>query len=164
MDDLAILWIDSHPDIGTQASEYPGFHAMAVAALNAAPDLPADRESQTCDPSRATCCRGSATRRGPLATAEQFAAQSGLQPWDADPTAEPPYHRDLFPDHCYSEASRRFASMAQAAWVFGGMGSWNDLGFSEPEIHSEFEQISRDLFAAVMLACVASANADLATP
>jgi arginase len=32
-DDLAILWIDSHPDIGTPASRYPGFHAMAVAAL-----------------------------------------------------------------------------------------------------------------------------------
>ena len=31
--DLAIVWIDSHPDIGTQASQYPGFHAMAVAAL-----------------------------------------------------------------------------------------------------------------------------------
>jgi arginase len=32
-DDLAVLWIDSHPDIGTPASEYPGFHAMAVALL-----------------------------------------------------------------------------------------------------------------------------------
>ena len=32
-DDLAILWIDSHPDTGTPASQYPGFHAMAVAAL-----------------------------------------------------------------------------------------------------------------------------------
>jgi arginase len=32
-DDLAIVWIDSHPDIGTPASGYPGFHAMAVAAL-----------------------------------------------------------------------------------------------------------------------------------
>ena len=31
--DLAIMWIDSHPDIGTPASQYPGFHAMAVAAL-----------------------------------------------------------------------------------------------------------------------------------
>jgi MFS family permease len=29
----AIIWIDSHPDIGTPASHYPGFHAMAVAAL-----------------------------------------------------------------------------------------------------------------------------------
>jgi arginase len=32
-DDLAIVWIDSHPDIGTPAQSYPGFHAMAVAAL-----------------------------------------------------------------------------------------------------------------------------------
>jgi arginase len=32
-DDLAIVWIDSHPDVGTPAGQYPGFHAMAVAAL-----------------------------------------------------------------------------------------------------------------------------------
>jgi arginase len=32
-DDLAIVWIDSHPDAGTPGSEYRGFHAMAVAAL-----------------------------------------------------------------------------------------------------------------------------------
>jgi arginase len=31
--DLAIIWIDSHPDIDTPASHYPGFHAMAVAVL-----------------------------------------------------------------------------------------------------------------------------------
>jgi arginase len=30
---LAIVWIDSNPDIGTPASQYPGFHAMAVSAL-----------------------------------------------------------------------------------------------------------------------------------
>ena len=41
-DDLAILWIDSHPDIGTPASQYPGFHAMAIAALtgHGDPDIP----------------------------------------------------------------------------------------------------------------------------
>jgi Arginase family len=32
-DDLAIVWIDSNPDVGTPESRYPGFHAMAVAAL-----------------------------------------------------------------------------------------------------------------------------------
>ncbi|GHO98109.1 arginase [Reticulibacter mediterranei] len=31
--DLAVLWIDSHPDVGTPASRYSGYHAMAVAAL-----------------------------------------------------------------------------------------------------------------------------------
>jgi arginase len=32
-EDLAVIWIDSHPDIGTPHSQYPGYHAMAVAAL-----------------------------------------------------------------------------------------------------------------------------------
>ena len=32
-EDLAVIWIDSHPDIGTPRSRYPGYHAMAVAAL-----------------------------------------------------------------------------------------------------------------------------------
>lgn len=51
--DLAVLWIDSHPDMGTPASQYPGYHAMAVAALTGHGDpdvlglLPA-----TLDPSR----------------------------------------------------------------------------------------------------------------
>ena len=32
-DDLAILWIDSHPDMGTGEAAYPGFHVMVVSAL-----------------------------------------------------------------------------------------------------------------------------------
>jgi len=32
-EDLAIVWIDAHPDVGTPHSEYPGYHAMAVATL-----------------------------------------------------------------------------------------------------------------------------------
>jgi arginase len=52
-DDLALLWIDSHPDVGTPASHYSGYHAMAVAVLTGHGDpdvlrlLPA-----TLDPSR----------------------------------------------------------------------------------------------------------------
>ena len=52
-DDLAVLWIDSHPDVGTPASHYSGYHAMAVAVLTGHGDpdvlrlLPA-----TLDPSR----------------------------------------------------------------------------------------------------------------
>ena len=32
-EDLAVIWIDSHLDIGTPQSRYRGYHAMAVAAL-----------------------------------------------------------------------------------------------------------------------------------
>ena len=52
-DDLGIIWIDSHPDVGTGDSEYPGYHAMAVSALTGHGDpdvqallpatIPADR-------------------------------------------------------------------------------------------------------------------------
>ena len=109
-----------------------------------------------------------------LQRAQAFATQHALNPWReiftkaqqqwTDPDAEPVYHRDLFPDGCYDVTSRRLAGMAQAAWVFGGMGSWNDLGFAEADAQAEYEQISRDLFAAVMRGCLASVNADLAGP
>lgn len=32
-DDLAVVWIDSHPDVGTAHSRYPGYHAMAVSQI-----------------------------------------------------------------------------------------------------------------------------------
>lgn len=32
-DDLAVLWVDSHPDMGTGETEYAGYHAMVVSAL-----------------------------------------------------------------------------------------------------------------------------------
>jgi arginase len=38
-DDLAVIWIDSHPDVGTGQSEYPGYHAMAVSVLTGHGDL-----------------------------------------------------------------------------------------------------------------------------
>lgn len=31
--DVAVVWIDSHPDVGTPTSEYPGYHAMAVSHI-----------------------------------------------------------------------------------------------------------------------------------
>jgi arginase len=52
-EELAVLWIDAHPDVGTPASHYSGYHAMAVAVLTGHGDpevlrlLPA-----TLDPSR----------------------------------------------------------------------------------------------------------------
>lgn len=44
-----------------------------------------------------------------------------------------------------------------AAWVFGGMGSWNDLGFEGAD-HETYERVSRDLHNAITEAQVAAAN------
>jgi len=35
-DDIAVLWIDSHPDIDTNESDYGGHHAMIVSASTSA--------------------------------------------------------------------------------------------------------------------------------
>jgi arginase len=65
-DDLAILWIDSHPDMGTGETAYPGFHAMVVAALTGHGDqelleiLPA---TTTADRVALSACMTGPTRR-----------------------------------------------------------------------------------------------------
>jgi arginase len=65
-DDLAILWIDSHPDMGTGETAYPGFHAMVVSALTGHGDqelleiLPATRPPIE---SRSSACMTGPTRR-----------------------------------------------------------------------------------------------------
>lgn len=52
-DDLAILWIDSHPDMGTGESAYPGYHAMVVASLTGHGDSEIlERLPATIEPSR----------------------------------------------------------------------------------------------------------------
>jgi hypothetical protein len=87
--------------------------------------------------------------------ARVFAAARQQRAGDGTP------YRDLFPASWPDADGPRLADMALAAWVFGGMGSWNDLGFPEREAQAEYEQISRDLFEAVLRACVAAVNIDL---
>jgi hypothetical protein len=70
-------------------------------------------------------------------------------------------HRDLFPASWPDADGPRLAGTALAAWVFGGMGSWNDLGFQDDGVQREYEQISRDLLDAVLRAGIAAVNIDL---
>lgn len=50
-EDLAVVWIDSHPDVDTPSTAYDGYHAMAVATLTGHGDqgivsmLPGDNRS-----------------------------------------------------------------------------------------------------------------------
>jgi hypothetical protein len=49
---------------------------------------------------------------------------------------------------------------AQAAWIFGAMGSWNDLGF-EGDDQVLYERLSEDLYQLLNAAIVAAANASI---
>jgi hypothetical protein len=88
-----------------------------------------------------------------------FTRARGYWSGDADPAEADPDH--LFPPGWPDPDSRRLAAMAVTAWVFGGMGSWNDLWFQDQAAQDEYERITSDLYAAVLRACVAAANVDL---
>ncbi|MGN6694944.1 MAG: hypothetical protein ACTHN0_12290 [Aquihabitans sp.] len=74
--------------------------------------------------------------------------------------AEPafPYYPDAIPAGLGLQR-RRLAAVAAASWVFGGMGSWNDLGFEQPEVQATYDRLTARLYRAVLDAFVAVVNA-----
>lgn|GEM_PF-222592 len=68
------------------------------------------------------------------------------------------YHKDLAPHQAVTLPAARLLGAAQAAWVFGGMGSWNDLGFKGDE-QAHYGQLSEELYRLLNVAIVAGANA-----
>jgi hypothetical protein len=66
-------------------------------------------------------------------------------------------HQDLAPEGLLSVAAERVLAACQAAWVFGGMGSWNDMGFTGHE-QSRYERLSDRLFAELNNAIVVATN------
>jgi hypothetical protein len=75
-----------------------------------------------------------------------------------NPAADLGYHKDLFPPGSLSAPSQSLLQCAQCAWVFGGMGSWNDQGF-QGDLESEFERVSVRLFDLLNEAIAAAASA-----
>lgn len=65
---------------------------------------------------------------------------------------------DLTPPGVLPPDARTLLDACQRAWVFGGMGSWNDLGFQEPD-QSEYDRVSERLYQAVVNGLIAGANA-----
>ncbi len=58
--------------------------------------------------------------------------------------------------------AKQLLSAGQAAYVFGGMGSWNDQYWPDPEINAEYDAVSGELFAAVEDGLTAAANSTCA--
>ena len=106
-----------------------------------------------------------------ITEAEAFAAREGLDDWAAvfgaalrlgeaaDPI--PPFNPDMFPPAAYGRAARHLLAMADRAFVFGGMGSWNDLALASPSATDAYERISEELYAAVLEAVVAAVNGSI---
>ena len=68
------------------------------------------------------------------------------------------YHQDLLVDKYYSLIARQVLSAAGTAWVFGGMGSWNDLVFNSAEENKTYNDVSAGLYAVINQSILAVAN------
>ncbi len=71
------------------------------------------------------------------------------------------YHKDLAPDGCLPSLARWLLDACQSAWVFGGMGSWNDMAF-QGEAQVEYDRTSEQLFLILNEAIQTAANTSCA--
>jgi len=65
---------------------------------------------------------------------------------------------NIFPENYATPEHHQLISACQSAWVFGGMGSWNDMGFNDNEVHKQYEALSDELFNLINLALVVASN------
>ncbi|MCX6791369.1 MAG: hypothetical protein NTV62_04270 [Candidatus Gribaldobacteria bacterium] len=63
-----------------------------------------------------------------------------------------------FPVEFCTEQFFQLAGSADIAWVFGGMGSWNDLSFDKPEDQAEYDNLSDELYLSLVLSLVYVTN------
>jgi hypothetical protein len=64
-----------------------------------------------------------------------------------------------FPQQVLSDTQNRLLQVANRAWVFGGMGSWNDVGFQDEQLNAAYVAVSERLFNAVNVAITDAVNA-----
>jgi hypothetical protein len=70
------------------------------------------------------------------------------------------YHTDLAPDGLLRTRATNILDACQSAWVFGGMGSWNDMGFDGDD-GKEYERVSAQLFDSLTEAICAATNSGM---
>jgi hypothetical protein len=62
------------------------------------------------------------------------------------------YHDDALPRSGYSRAARQVFAGAVGAWVFGGMGSWNDMFVEDADLRRRYEEVSESLYRSMLAA------------
>ena len=76
---------------------------------------------------------------------------------DADaPVAR--YHNDMLPGTGYSKGARGLLAACVGAYVFGGMGSWNDTNFTDRTVEAKYQELTSRLYSAVLNGVAASVN------
>lgn len=103
-----------------------------------------------------------------LVDIKQFAQQHQLNNW-ADifqkalnilngSAAVNNWHSDSINEYGYERSSLQLIYAAMSAHVFGGMGSWNDLGFDNPEDNQQYDTLSFYLYDYINRALISGIN------
>jgi hypothetical protein len=83
--------------------------------------------------------------------------QNGIDCLNSNQNLEKTYHKVLVPPGWYSTQAEQLLAAAANAWVFGGMGSWNDLGFEGDE-KKIYEDLSAKLYSLINESIEAAVN------
>ena len=86
--------------------------------------------------------------------------QNGIDSLNSTSFTEKKYHKDLVPNGWYSFQAEQLLTAASNAWVFGGMGSWNDLVFEGAD-NKIYEDLSAKLYSTINESIVAAVNSQL---
>lgn len=81
----------------------------------------------------------------------------GLKALDEPPIASDKEYK-IFPAGYAPPEYHQLLNACQRAWVFGGMGSWNDMGFNDAATHKEYEDLSDKLFNLINLSLIVASN------
>ena len=107
--------------------------------------------------------------RRTLTKISDFAKKQNLQRWaeqfdkaksalDSSSPEENYFHKDLIPLTNYSLEAKQLLFSAGIAWVFGGMGSWSDVGFDNQEDNAIYDRLSERLYSNINDAIIAAIN------
>jgi hypothetical protein len=83
--------------------------------------------------------------------------EAGLAKLDSNTPLEGLYLKDFASEGFLPLGASQLLGAAETAWVFGGMGSWNDMGF-EGQTQSQYEKVSEKLYQLLNRAIIAAAN------
>jgi hypothetical protein len=75
-----------------------------------------------------------------------------------NPVPVRPFYTDLLPPTFENIKVCQLLAGALQAWVFGGLGSWNDMYITDNSVEQEYQQISRNLYEAVIQSVGAVTN------
>lgn len=70
------------------------------------------------------------------------------------------YHNDISPKNFLSLEANQPLATSQTAWVFGGMGSWNDIGFDGTD-QKEYERLSDELYQLLNESYIVAVNSSV---